>query len=275
VTYRQVDLQCQVFQSRVAPSSELLPRPSQHLLVHTVSFILPLKINMAAKILVVEDDLNLLATLKYNLVKEGYDIITAVDGAGALETARREKPELIVLDVMLPKLSGFEVCRILRKETSVPILMLTAKVEEVDKIVGLEIGADDYMTKPFSMRELLARIRAMLRRAEMVKLEPISETEPLKIGDLEIDSARHRASLRGTELEFSPKEFDLLAFLAQNRELVFSREQLLEKVWGYDYAGDTRTVDVHIRWLRQKIESDPAKPKRLITVRGTGYKLVG
>jgi two-component system OmpR family response regulator len=234
-----------------------------------------LKINMAAKILVVEDDLNLLATLKYNLVKEGYDIITAVDGAGALETARREKPELIVLDVMLPKLSGFEVCRILRKETSVPILMLTAKVEEVDKIVGLEIGADDYMTKPFSMRELLARIRAMLRRAEMVKLEPISETEPLKIGDLEIDSARHRASLRGTELEFSPKEFDLLAFLAQNRELVFSREQLLEKVWGYDYAGDTRTVDVHIRWLRQKIESDPAKPKRLITVRGTGYKLVG
>jgi two-component system OmpR family response regulator len=230
---------------------------------------------MAAKILIVEDDLNLLSTLKYNLVKEGYKVITAVDGAGALETARREKPGLIVLDVMLPKLSGFEVCRILRKETNVPILMLTAKAEEMDKIVGLEIGADDYMTKPFSMRELLARIGAMLRRAEMAKLEPTGELKSLKIGDLEIDIARHQASLRGEELELSPKEFDLLAFLAENKELVFSREQLLEKVWGYDYAGDTRTVDVHIRWLRQKIESNPAKPKRLVTVRGTGYKLVG
>jgi len=253
----------------------MLPRPSQHLLVHTVSFILLLKINMAAKILVVEDDLNLLATLKYNIVKEGHDVITAVDGAAALETARREKPELIVLDVMLPKLSGFEVCRILRKETNVPILMLTARVEEVDKIVGLEIGADDYMTKPFSMRELLARIGAMLRRAGMAKAQPPLESKPLKIGGLEIDSARHRALLRGKALELSPKEFDLLAFLTRNREIVFSREQLLDKVWGYDYAGETRTVDVHIRWLRQKIESDPAKPKRLVTVRGTGYKLVG
>jgi two-component system OmpR family response regulator len=230
---------------------------------------------MYAKVLIVEDDLNLLSTLKYNLVKEGYDVITTVDGAGALETARKEKPELIVLDVMLPKLNGFEVCRILRKETNVPILMLTAKVEEVDKIVGLEIGADDYMTKPFSMRELLARIRAMLRRAEMAKIEPEPKPKELKIGDLEIDSARHRALLRGKTLELSPKEFDLLAFLAQNRELVFSREQLLEKVWCYDYAGETRTVDVHIRWLRQKIESDPAKPSRLVTVRGKGYKLSG
>jgi two-component system OmpR family response regulator len=234
-----------------------------------------LEINMAAKILIVEDDINLLATLKYNLAKEGYEVITAVDGAGALETARREKPALIILDVMLPKLSGFEVCRILRKETNVPILMLTAKVEEVDKIVGLEIGADDYMTKPFSMRELLARIRAMLRRAEMGKLGPAGESEPLKIGDLVIDSARHRASLRGKALELSPKEFDLLTFLAENKGFVFSREQLLEKVWGYDYAGETRTVDVHIRWLRQKIESDPAKPNLLITVRGKGYKLAG
>jgi len=230
---------------------------------------------MAAKILIVEDDLNLLSTLKYNLVKEGYDVITAVDGTGALEAARREKPELIALDVMLPKLSGFEVCRILRKETNVPILMLTAKAEEVDKIVGLEIGADDYMTKPFSMRELMARIGAMLRRAGMAKVQPQLEPEPLKIGGLEIDAGRHQALLEDKALELSPKEFDLLAFLAQNRELVFSREQLLEKVWGYDYAGETRTVDVHIRWLRQKIESDPAKPERLITVRGTGYKLVG
>jgi len=230
---------------------------------------------MAAKILIVEDDTNLLATLKYNFHREGYDVSTAVDGAEAVETARKEKPGLIILDLMLPKLSGFEVCRILRKEMTVPILMLTAKSEEVDKIVGLEIGADDYMTKPFSMRELLARVRAMLRRAEMAKLEQTSEPTSLKIGDLEIDAARHRAFLRGSILELSPKEFDLLVFLAKNKGFVFSREQLLEKVWGYDYAGDTRTVDVHIRWLRQKIESNPAKPEHLVTVRGTGYKLEG
>jgi len=224
-------------------------------------------------ILIVEDDQNLLATLKYNLLKESYDVITAIDGAQAIETARRERPELIVLDVMLPKLSGFEVCRILRKEMTVPILMLTAKTEEVDKIVGLEIGADDYMTKPFSMRELLARVRAMLRRAKMAEPEPSDEKTLLKINDLEIDPARHRVSLRETVLNLTPKEFDLLVFLARNRGFVFNREQLLEKVWGYDYAGDTRTVDVHIRWLRQKIEADPKKPNYLITVRGAGYKL--
>ncbi len=226
---------------------------------------------MTAKIMIVEDDRNLLDTLKYNLRKEGYEVVTAVDGAEALDIARREKPHLIILDIMLPKLSGFEVCRILRKEMTTPILMLTAKAEEVDKIVGLEIGADDYMTKPFSMRELLARLGAMLRRTKMTKPEP----GPLKVGGLEIDSARHQALLRGAELELTPKEFDLLAFLAENKELVFSREQLLEKVWGYDYAGETRTVDVHIRWLRQKIESDPARPTLLVTVRGTGYKMVG
>ena len=225
------------------------------------------------KILIVEDDQNLLATLKYNLLKESYDVITAIDGAQAIETARRERPELIVLDVMLPKLSGFEVCRILRKEMTVPILMLTAKTEEVDKIVGLEIGADDYMTKPFSMRELLARVRAMLRRAKMAEPEPSDEKTLLKINDLEIDPARHRASLKETVLNLTPKEFDLLVFLANNKGFVFNREQLLEKVWGYDYAGDTRTVDVHIRWLRQKIETDPAHPRNLLTVRGAGYKL--
>jgi len=228
-----------------------------------------------AKILIVEDDQNLLATLKYNLLKESYNVITAVDGAQAIETARSEKPELIVLDVMLPKLSGFEVCRILRKEMTVPILMLTAKTEEVDKIVGLEIGADDYMTKPFSMRELLARVRAMLRRVDMSKPQPASEQENLKIGDLEIDIGRHQAFYRGSPLDLTPKEYDLLAFFARNKGFVFSREQLLDKVWGYDYAGDTRTVDVHIRWLRQKIESDPAHPITLLTVRGAGYKLEG
>ena len=230
---------------------------------------------MAARILVVEDDRNLLDTLKYNLRKEGYNAVTAFDGAEALDIARREKPDLIILDIMLPKLSGFEVCRILRKETTVPILMLTAKADEVDKIVGLEIGADDYMTKPFSMRELLARLGAMLRRADILRLQLASEQKSLKIGDLEIDIDRHQASNKGSRLDLTPKEYDLLVFLATNKGLVFSREQLLDKVWGYDYAGDTRTVDVHIRWLRQKIERDPAEPVRLVTVRGTGYKLEG
>ena len=227
------------------------------------------------KILVVEDDLNLLSTLKYNLQKEGYDVATSADGAEAIETARRENPDLVILDLMLPKMSGFEVCRVLRKDMTVPVLMLTAKAEETDKIVGLEIGADDYMTKPFSMRELVARVRAMLRRVEMMELPSTDEKTLLKVNDLEVDLARHRATLRETVLDLTPKEYDLLVFLARNRGLVFNREQLLEKVWGYDYAGDTRTVDVHIRWLRQKIEADPQKPKHLITVRGTGYKLEG
>jgi two-component system OmpR family response regulator len=227
------------------------------------------------KILIVEDDTNLLTTLKYNLQKDGHNVTTAIDGVEAVETARKVKPDLIILDVMLPKMNGFEVCRILRKEMTVPILMLTAKTNEVDKIVGLEIGADDYMTKPFSMRELLARIRAMLRRVDMSKLAPASEQESLKVGDLEIDIGRHQAFCRGSPLDLTPKEYDLLVFLTRNKGFVFSREQLLEKVWGYDYAGDTRTVDVHIRWLRQKIETTPAHPRNLLTVRGTGYKLEG
>ncbi|HJX13334.1 MAG TPA: response regulator transcription factor [Dehalococcoidales bacterium] len=227
-----------------------------------------------SKILIVEDDPNLLSTLGYNLRREGYDVVTAADGADALDSARREKPDLIILDVMLPTLSGFEVCRILRRDMTVPIMMLTAKTEETDKVVGLEIGADDYMTKPFSMRELLARTRAMLRRSRMAGPEPAAG-KTLKINDLEIDLARHRARLRGATLELTPKEFDLLAFLAGHRGFVFTREQLLEKVWGYDFAGDTRTVDVHVRWLRQKIEPDPHRPRYLVTIRGTGYKLEG
>jgi len=223
------------------------------------------------KILIVEDDRSLLETLKYNLRKEGYSVVTAVDGVEALEVARRDKPDLIILDIMLPKMSGFEVCRIIRKEMIVPILMLTAKTEEVDKVVGLEIGADDYMTKPFSMRELLARIRAMLRRVEM----HVPTIGTLKLGDIEVDISRHTITKGGNILSLTPKEFDLLAFLAKNRGLVFSRDQLLEKIWGYDYPGDTRTVDVHIRWLREKLEDNPAKPKRLVTVRGVGYKLEG
>jgi len=229
---------------------------------------------MVDKVLVVEDNSSLLETLRYNLHKESYEVITATDGEQALDIARREKPALIILDIMLPKISGFEVCRILRKEMTVPILMLTARADETDKIVGLEIGADDYVTKPFSMRELMARVSAMLRRTKMVEIQ-LPAPGIIKIGDIQIDTGRHRASVRDALMELTPKEYDLLVFLARNKGLVFSREQLLEKVWGYDYPGDTRTVDVHIRWLRQKIETDPGNPKYLITVRGTGYKLEG
>jgi len=225
------------------------------------------------KILIVEDDRNLLDTLVYNIKKEGYDVVTSINGEEAVESARKENPDLIILDIMLPKLNGLEVCRILRKEMTVPILMLTARNEEVDKIIGLEVGADDYMTKPFSMRELIARIRAMLRRAGMTVAQPDSVEKTIKIGTLEVDTERHRITVSGKELELSPKEYDLLVFLAVNKGFVFTREQLLEKVWGYDFAGDTRTIDVHIRWLRQKIESNPSKPETLITVRGAGYKL--
>jgi two-component system OmpR family response regulator len=225
------------------------------------------------KILIVEDDRNLLDTLVYNVKKEGYDVVTSINGEEAVESARKENPDLIILDIMLPKLNGLEVCRILRKEMTVPILMLTARNGEVDKIIGLEVGADDYMTKPFSMRELIARIRAMLRRAGITVAQPDSVEKTIKIGTLEVDTERHRITVSGKELELSPKEYDLLVFLAVNKGFVFTREQLLEKVWGYDFAGDTRTIDVHIRWLRQKIESNPSKPETLITVRGAGYKL--
>ena len=226
-----------------------------------------------SKVLVVEDDRNLLETIKYNLVKEGYEALVAVDGAEALEIARNEKPDLIILDIMLPKIDGFEVCRILRREMNVPIIMLTARTDETDRIMGLDTGADDYMTKPFSIRELLARIRALLRRAGMAEAKLPENAAIIKIGDITIDLNRHRVISKGQTLELTAKEYDLLVFLAQNESYVFSREQLLEKVWGYDFAGDTRTVDVHIRWLRQKIEDDPANPMHLLTVRGTGYKM--
>jgi two-component system OmpR family response regulator len=231
---------------------------------------------VGGKVLIVEDDRTLLDVLQYNLAKEGYDVLMATDGAKGLETARSGKPDLVILDVMLPKMDGYEVCRILRKETTVPIMMLTAKTEETDRVVGLEVGADDYVTKPFSMRELMARVRAMLRRTEMMKKESasgvIASPTCFKIGDLEIDTARHRVSRGGVAVELSRMEFALLEFLARNQGQVFSRDHLLEKVWGYDFSGDTRTVDVHMSWLRHKIESDPAHPEHLVTVRGVGYK---
>ena len=224
-----------------------------------------------AKTLVVEDDRNLLDTLIYNLRKEGHDVVTAVDGAEALAVARREKPDLIILDIMLPKLSGFEVCRILRKEMTTPILILTAKDEEIDKVVGLEIGADDYMTKPFSMRELLARLGAMLRRADISRLQSASGLKIMRIGDLEIDIGRHQVSHGGLQLDLTPKEYDLLVFLATNKGLVFSREQLLDKVWGANVYIEERTVDVHMRRLR-KMLAPLGHDRFLQTVRGAGYR---
>jgi DNA-binding response OmpR family regulator len=233
------------------------------------------------KVLVVEDEPTLLETLEYNLNRQGYDVCTADDGPAALDAARREKPDLIVLDVMLPKLDGFEVCRILRQETTVPILMLTAKDDEVDKVVGLEVGADDYLTKPFSMRELVARIKALLRRTRFMQEEMAAhtadeaESERLAFGDLIINHTRREVLRQGETLHLKPKEYDLLLFLARNRGAVLSRDLILERVWGWDYSGGSRTVDVHVRWLREKIELEPANPRRIITVRGVGYRFEG
>jgi DNA-binding response OmpR family regulator len=237
------------------------------------------------KILVVEDEPALLDTLEYNLTKQGYQVSTANDGVKALEIARQVKPDLMILDIMLPGLDGFEVCRILRQEMSLPILFLTAKADEVDKIVGLEVGADDYLTKPFSMRELMARVKALLRRVRLVREEvSTSQQESLQadfplerfvFADLTIDLSRHEVIFRGATFHLKPKEFDLLVFMARNRGIVLSRDLILERVWGWDYDGGSRTVDVHVRWLREKIEVDPANPTRLVTVRGIGYRFDG
>lgn len=235
---------------------------------------------MPDKVLVVEDDPTLLDALEYNLKRQGYQVVTAADGLAGLEVARREQPDLIVLDIMLPGMDGLEVCRVLRGEMAAPVLMLTARADEVDKVVGLEMGADDYLTKPFSMRELLARVKALLRRVRLIREEMATTTEEemgpagerIQAGNLIIDLSRREVLLGERALHLKPKEFDLLAFLVQNRGMVLSRDQILERVWGWDYAGDTRTVDVHVRWLREKIEPDPAKPIHIITVRGAGYR---
>ncbi len=219
------------------------------------------------KVLVVEDDQSLQSALAYNLRKEGYEVACATDGAQALALARQGQPDLVLLDIMLPQVSGLEVCRILRQESGVPIIMLTARALETDKVAGLDLGADDYLAKPFGMRELLARVRALLRRGER------AAPAVLSVGEVTLDLGRHTVTRGGQALELTPKEYDLLAFLAQHQGLVFSREQLLERVWGYDYAGGTRTVDVHMRWLREKIEPAPDAPRYLLTVRGAGYKL--
>ena len=237
------------------------------------------------KLLVVEDEPTLLETLKYNLVRQGYEVVTAANGTQALPTARAERPDLVILDVMLPGLDGFEICRVLRQEMSLPILMLTARDEEVDKIVGLEVGADDYLTKPFSMRELLARVKAQLRRVRILREEfEASGREPadsecsvsvFTFGELVIDESRREVQRGGEVLALKPKEFDLLAFLARNRGIALGRSLILERVWGWDFDGGSRTVDVHIRWLREKVEVDPAQPARILTVRGIGYRFDG
>jgi DNA-binding response OmpR family regulator len=231
-------------------------------------------------VLVVEDDLTLLETLEYNLIAEGYQVQTVADGLTALEVAREEQPDLVVLDLMLPGLDGFEVCRVLRREMTVPILMLTARANEVDRVVGLEMGADDYLVKPFSMRELMARIKALIRRERLIREElaveeGTSQAERLVFEDLTIDLDRHEILLGEEPLRLKPKEYDLLLFLARHRGIALSRDLILERVWGWDYGGGSRTVDVHVRWLREKIESDPASPERIVTVRGVGYCFEG
>jgi len=237
---------------------------------------------MAEKILVVEDELTLQETLAYNLKRQGYEVETSGNGLQALEIARRDHPDLILLDIMLPGMDGFEVCRVLRQEMTTPILMLTARDDEIDRVVGLEVGADDYLTKPFSMRELMARVKALLRRVRLIREEigvtnaaAQAEVELMVFDDLIIDLTRREVRLNDAPLNLKPQEYELMLYLAQHRGRALSREAVLENVWGWEYTGDSRTVDVHVRWLREKIEIDPANPRRIVTVRGVGYRFEG
>ncbi len=224
---------------------------------------------MPKTILVVDDEPTLRETVAEAMVLDGHRVVTAASGAEALTKFRGGRPDLVLLDLMLPEMSGIDVCRVIRAESSVPILMLTAKDSEVDRVTGLEVGADDYVTKPFSLRELSARVRALLRRAEVTAAEPSDGT--VDLGRVRADLAGHRL-LRGNEVvPLKPRAFELLSFFIRNPGQVFTRDQLLEKVWGYDYGGETRTVDVHVHWLRRRIEEDPAHPMLLQTVRGIGY----
>jgi DNA-binding response OmpR family regulator len=231
-------------------------------------------------ILVVEDEPALQATLAYNLEKEGYSVEVAGDGRAGVDAARRLQPDVIVLDLMLPELDGYEVARIVRSEMSAAILMLTARAEEIDRVVGLEVGADDYLTKPFSMRELLARVKSLIRRTRLIREEKAqlgvaTAAEKMEFGNLVIDTARREVTQDNTPLRLKPKEYELLLFLGQHKGRMLTREFILERVWGWDFIGDSRTVDVHVRWLRQKIEPDPSVPQRIVTVRGGGYRFEG
>jgi DNA-binding response OmpR family regulator len=225
---------------------------------------------LKGKILVVDDEQNILDLVVYNLQAAGYKTITAEDGKEAIEKARTGQPDLIILDVMLPEMDGFEILSTIRKETQVPVIMLTAKKEEIDKVLGLEMGADDYLTKPFSPRELTARVKAILRRSGESEAKI---TQGIIVnGKLRIDTIKHQVFYGDKEVDLTAKEFDLLKLLITSPGRVFSRESLLQNLWDYDYYGDTKTIDVHIRHLRMKIEEDPANPKFIKTVRGVGYK---
>ena len=225
---------------------------------------------MARTILVVEDEPTLRETLAEALESDGFRVISAADGREALSVFRAERPDLVLLDLMLPELSGVEVCRILRAESATPIIMLTAKDSELDKVVGLELGADDYVTKPFSLRELTARIRTQFRRADQAATVD-APPATVELGSVQVDLAGHRLLRDGVALPIKPQAFELLAFLLRHPGQVFTRDQLLERVWGNDYAGETRTVDVHIHWLRGQVEVDPRQPAFIHTVRGVGY----
>lgn len=223
-----------------------------------------------AKVLVVDDESSIVNIISYNLKKEGYEVITAEDGEVGLELALSENPDLILLDIMMPKMDGYEVCRKVREKSNVPIIMLTARADEVDKVIGLEMGADDYVTKPFGNRELIARVKAHLRRST-AKDTPVESGNAQNYGDLSIDFDRYEVTKRGEIINLTMREFELLTFLATQKAQIFNRETLLEKVWGYEYFGDVRAVDVTIRRLREKIEDDPSKPRFIITKRGIGY----
>ena len=226
---------------------------------------------MNRKILVVDDEKNIVDIIRFNLEKEGYDVITAFDGEKGLQLALSEKPELVLLDIMMPRMDGFTVCMRIREVSQVPIIMLTARAEEVDKVLGFDLGADDYMTKPFGMRELMARVKANLRRSAAMEDEAGAGDGILVYGDIKIDTNRYDVYRRGELIELTRREFELIKFLATQQADVFSREALLEKVWGYEYFGDLRTVDVTISRLRTKIEDTPDKPKYIMTKRGVGY----
>lgn len=229
---------------------------------------------MGKKILVVEDEKPIADILRFNLEKEGYSVETAYDGEEAVKKAWEFEPELVLLDIMIPKQDGFQVCKKIREKFSMPIIIVTAKEDEVDKVLGLELGADDYITKPFSVRELVARVKANLRRMDMSSLNE-KQGDVLVFGDLTIDMVKYEVTKGKAVLELTVREFELLKFLATQKEQVFSREQLLEKVWGYEYYGDIRTVDVTVRRLREKIEEDASNPKYIVTRRGVGYYFKG
>lgn len=224
-------------------------------------------------ILLVDDEPLITDSLSYSLQREGFEVRSVTDGAGALEAIEEFEPDLIVLDLMLPDISGLEVCRRLRAHSSTPVIMLTARGEEIDRVLGLEVGADDYLAKPFSFRELLARIRATLRRVELDR--QVQGAQTVNLRSLTLDPTARRVFKDGQELQLSAREFDLLALLMKNAGRALSREELLAKVWGEEWIGDPRTLDVHVRWIRMKIEEDPASPEYLQTVRGYGYRFAG